>query len=102
MNSAFLPYFFLRGAAFRDFVFTSLYRETLLKGLYIGPVNGHLAQIWRIFTHRHVLFFLTILLYFTVHTLNGFACFKVASALDSHRLFREGICSFRSEFFLQD
>ena len=37
-------------------------------------------------------------LIFTVHTFNSFACFKVASALDGHRLFREGTCSFRSEF----
>ena len=41
-------------------------------------------------------------LIFTVHTFNSFACFKVASALDGHRLFREGTCSFRSELFLQD
>ena len=61
MNSAFRLYFFLRGTSFRDFLFTSLYRETLPIRWYFGPVNEHLAQIWRIFIHRHVFFFLTVL-----------------------------------------
>ena len=50
-------FLFLRGTTFRDFLFTSLYRETLPKWWYFGSVK----QIWRIFIHRHVFFFLTVL-----------------------------------------
>ena len=38
--------------------------------------------------------------FFSVH--NSFAYFKFASRLYAHRFFREGICPFRSKFFLQD